>query len=90
MSHVEQPEKHPLCAKCDQPLLPDQPRASRVGIGGYYHEACWSDEDAAESDCSWCGGEGWQDSNDQLWDDDDTVPCSACAGTGMRRHQSIF
>lgn len=47
-------------------------------------------EEADDLDCTFCGGEGWQDSDDPLWDGADEVPCAACAGTGLRKHQTIF
>lgn len=80
------------CVICKTPITKDKPSASDVGIGGWYHEACWGSQDdpCDETDCTWCGGDGWQESDDPLWDDADEVPCSACNGTGLRKHQSIF
>jgi len=80
-----EPSLKELCAECNAPIEPGDRRASNVGIGAYYHERCWSDDDDTH-DCTWCGGEGWQESDDPLWDGTDEVPCSACGGTGLRRH----
>lgn len=43
--------------------------------------------------CTWCGGEGWAEVDDPLWDECDEFgygPCAACNGTGERRHQWVF
>lgn len=43
--------------------------------------------------CTRCGGEGWGDVDDPMWDDCDEFgygPCCACHGTGERRHQWVF
>lgn len=50
----------------------------------------WGYDD--EWDCTWCGGEGYMDNDDPLWYgfDVDYVTCSACRGTGLRKHQTIF
>lgn len=49
----------------------------------------WDDEDA----CTRCGGEGFAEVDDPLWDECDEFgwgPCNACHGTGERRHQWVF
>jgi DnaJ-class molecular chaperone len=45
-----------------------------------------------ELDCTWCGGEGLMANDDPLWYgfDVDEVPCTACKGTGLRKHQTVF
>jgi len=50
------------------------------------------DEEAFDDEwaCTWCGGEGYVESDDPLWDGGDIVPCSACNGTGERKHQTLF
>lgn len=85
------------CVQCKQPILPNDKRASNLGgIGEMYHDRCWDDDldfdECGDSlnECSWCGGEGWAESTDPLWDGADEVPCPACRGTGLRRHQSLF
>ena len=80
------------CAQCNQPIVEGEKVASQVGIGAFYHEICWeqADEAGQETDCSICGGEGWQESDDPLWEGFDDVPCKACNGTGLRRHQHVF
>lgn len=43
--------------------------------------------------CSHCGGEGWDQVDDPLWDECDEFgygPCGSCHGTGERRHQWVF
>lgn len=52
----------------------------------------WYDEDD-DLGCTWCGGEGWAQVDDPLWDDCDEFgygDCPACNGTGQRRHQWVF
>ena len=42
--------------------------------------------------CTRCGGEGWDQVDDPLWDECDEYgygPCCACHGTGERRHQWV-
>ena len=42
-------------------------------------------------DCTWCGGNGYQENDDMLWYGDvPEVPCEACNGTGKRKHQWLF
>lgn len=49
------------------------------------------DNDIGERDCTWCGGDGLMDNDDPLWyGAAELVNCSACNGTGMRKHQTIF
>lgn len=50
----------------------------------------WLDEFGDELDCTWCGGDGWQENDDPLWYDGDIIPCQACDGTGLRKHQTVF
>jgi len=43
--------------------------------------------------CTRCGGEGYADVDDPLWDECDEFgwgPCNACHGTGERKHQWVF
>jgi hypothetical protein len=66
-----------------------------------YHEALvsseddegYDDDDDDGFDCSRCGGEGYTEVDDPLWDECDEFgygPCNACRGTGERRHQWVF
>jgi hypothetical protein len=66
-----------------------------------YHEALFSadddegydDDDDDGFDCTRCGGEGYSQADDPLWDLCDEFgygPCNACHGTGERRHQWVF
>jgi hypothetical protein len=51
----------------------------------------WDDDD--DLGCTRCGGEGFSEVDDPLWDDCDAFgwgPCCACRGTGQRRHQWVF
>lgn len=51
------------------------------------------DEDDDGYDCTRCGGEGFSDVDDPLWDECDEFgwgPCNACHGTGLRKHQWVF
>lgn len=52
-----------------------------------YSDECKGDD---ENLCTCCGGEGYQESDDPLWDGADEIPCKACFGTGLRKHQVIF
>lgn len=43
--------------------------------------------------CTWCDGEGFDEVDDPMLDDCDEFgwgKCSACNGTGLRKHQTIF
>jgi hypothetical protein len=43
--------------------------------------------------CTFCGGEGDGEVDDPLWDECDEFgwgECSACGGTGLRKHQTVF
>lgn len=51
----------------------------------------WDDDD--DLGCTRCGGEGWGEVEDPLWDECDQYgygPCCACRGTGERRRQWVF
>jgi DnaJ-class molecular chaperone len=45
-----------------------------------------------ELDCTWCGGEGEEENDDPFWYgfDVEFIPCGACNGTGLRKHQTVF
>lgn len=60
------------------------------GADEFDYEGEWSDDD--ELECTLCGGEGIEDNDDPLWYgfDKDWIDCRACAGTGKRKHQTIF
>jgi len=49
-------------------------------------------DDDDEWECTWCGGEGFDD--DPNWgdwvDEHGLAPCKACNGTGLRKHQTLF
>lgn len=54
-------------------------------------DGIWDYDD--DPGCTWCGGEGWAEVDDPLWDECDEFgygPCAACNGTGQRRHQWVF
>lgn len=43
--------------------------------------------------CTHCGGEGYCEVDDPLWDDRDEFgygPCQYCRGTGLRTYQQVF
>ena len=53
----------------------------------------FDDEYEEEWECSWCGGEGYAEVDDPLWDDCDEFgygPCGSCGGSGLRKHQTVF
>ena len=55
----------------------------------------WYDDDEYDDElaCTRCGGEGFAEVDDPLWDECDEFgwgPCNACRGTGERRHQWVF
>lgn len=68
------------------------PEKDFCSVCGWPHQACQCDDFDDELDCTWCGGEGIQDNDDPLWHgfDKDWIPCECCAGTGLRKHQTIF
>lgn len=41
-------------------------------------------------ECTHCGGEGWQESDDPLWDEDDVIACKSCHGTGLGCRQWVW
>ena len=72
---------------------------------GYAHARTqpgyWPPEEADDFDdydpdglaCTRCGGEGFREVEDPLWDDCDEFgygPCTSCRGTGQRKHQWVF
>lgn len=43
--------------------------------------------------CTHCGGEGFREVDDPLWDECDEFgygPCGSCYGTGLRSDQRVF
>ncbi len=44
-----------------------------------------------DDECLWCGGDGFTESNDPLWDgwDEDgnpnLIPCPSCHGSGLKK-----
>jgi len=54
----------------------------------------WDDNyEDDEYSCTHCGGEGFLEVDDVLWDDCDEYgwgPCNSCRGTGLRSHQWVF
>ena len=65
--------------------------------GSHLELSRWSGYDDDEYDdelaCTRCGGEGFAEVDDPLWDECDEFgwgPCNACRGTGERRHQWVF
>lgn len=51
------------------------------------------DEDQDDYACTRCGGEGYAQVDDPLWDDCDEFgygECPACDGTGLRSQQTVF
>lgn len=74
-----------------------QSRAGEAGanltavLGGSDDDYC--DYDDEEWDCTHCGGEGYREVYDPLWDDCDEFgegTCLSCRGTGLRKHQTVF
>lgn len=60
------------------------------GWGGDLDDDDYDDVDLA---CTHCGGEGWREVDDLMWDDCDEFgygPCTSCNGTGDRRKQWVF
>lgn len=71
---------------------------------GYFDDSCrvpvavvYTEGDDYDDDDGWgcthCGGLGWAEVEDPLWDDCDEFgygECSSCHGTGERRHQTVF
>lgn len=61
---------------------------------GFTHCRCYDYEDPDDEwACTFCGGDGYTEVDDPLWDDCDEFgigECSACSGTGLRKHQTVF
>jgi hypothetical protein len=54
-----------------------------------YEDDEWDDN----LSCTHCGGEGYREVEDPLWDDCDEFgygPCTSCDGTGRRDKQWVF
>ena len=53
----------------------------------------WDDDWDDDLACTRCGGEGFCEVDDPMWDECDEYgwgPCGACHGTGSRKHQWVF
>lgn len=53
----------------------------------------WEDDVIDDDDwaCTFCGGDGTMENDDQVfYGHNRDIPCSACGGTGERKHQTIF
>ena len=51
----------------------------------------YDEDDFDDLDCTWCGGTAMQENDDPLWyGAAPEVPCEACNGTGLRKHQTVF
>lgn len=68
-----------------------------IGTSALSAGLCGTDDDIEDFDDEWactrCGGEGWCEVDDPLWDDCDEFgngTCNACGGSGERRHQRVF
>ena len=49
------------------------------------------DYDDEDPDCTLCAGAGIQENDDPLWHGwVPDIPCEACDGTGLRKHQTVF
>lgn len=62
-------------------------------IGPDLREIPIEDEQDEEWACTFCGGDGFSEVDDPLIDDCDEWgigDCSACGGTGLRKHQTVF
>lgn len=60
-----------------------------IEIGQRYDDDEYEGE--PEPLCTWCAGDGMMENDDPLWyGHDHDVPCSACGGTGLRKHQTVF
>ena len=42
------------------------------------------------TDCLICGGDGFVESDDPLWDGDDYVTCYSCHGSGARKDMTVW
>lgn len=70
---------------------PEIPVGACVTCGEF--ECCCYDDDDDGWACTHCGGDGYCEVDDPLWDDCDEYgigDCSACGGTGERKHQTVF
>lgn len=75
--------------------LQAQAIAYRKDMDAYWRSV--SEQDIEDYDerlsCTHCGGEGYCQVDDPLWDDCDEYgygPCRYCDGTGDREHQTVF
>lgn len=73
------------------PLWPTGPHPFQQE--GSYEDDDWDDYDEDDTNCTHCGGEGYAEVDDPLWDDCDEFgygPCGSCNGTGLRSQQWVF
>lgn len=56
-------------------------------------------DDDPESECSWCGGDGWEVCDDPIQCLNDHIgdpfaggehPCGACGGSGLAKDQTVW
>ena len=74
------------CWTPDDAVAPWEPPSAEPE---HYDDDDYDDELA----CTRCGGEGFSEVDDPLWDECDEFgwgPCNACHGTGNRRQQWVF
>ena len=52
----------------------------------------FEDEEDYDDDgyCFWCGGDGFTESDDPMWDLSDWVRCSSCGGSGKAEDMTIW
>jgi|LakMenEpi03Aug12_release.lakeMendotaPanAssembly.Ray.scaffolds.fasta_scaffold03608_27 hypothetical protein len=78
--------------KAENKTKTDEPQSrSTAGLGGGTDDDCEYDDE--EWACTHCGGEGYREVDDPMWDDCDEFgygTCHSCRGTGLRKHQTVF
>lgn len=70
-------------------------RCTLIGYDLGQEPDVWEDDDYDDGDwaCTHCGGEGYREVDDLMWDDCDEWgygPCTSCGGSGDRRKQWVF
>lgn len=67
-------------------------RLAAVALEDFYDDDFY-DDDFDDDGCTHCGGEGFREVEDPLWDECDEFgfgPCTSCNGTGRRSRQWVF
>ena len=82
MTHAEAEWRCRLPASCPaEDIWPEHAHEAGEDPCGYVICRC---------ECTWCGGDRWQEGDEPGWDDGEMARCKACGGSGLLRKQTVF